>query len=414
MPNTSLGERQTGITLGLFAVLGFIGILGPFGTDAFAPALPEIASGLNTSPGLVQFAFGAFGVGMALSQLVMGPLSDRFGRRIFLITGTLILALGAVLAAAANDALWLNIGCFVMGIGGASSVVIVWAVVADLTRGNESARGLAIVDMMVSLGPILGPLGGAAIMSVTGWRGIFIGVAAYSLIATLFATLFVKESLPKDLRSALHFRTSVVEYSSVFKNRNFLFHFGSLLATFGILFAYIGASPFLLMGELGLSVGQYSLSFAVNGAGIILANLLTAWLTRRMALDRILGIGVMVQCAGAIIVLALLLTQNYELWLLLPALFVLVSSFGLVFGAGTALAIEEVREHTGAALAVLGSSQFLIGGLTMTVIGIGESTVMLGWVASILSLASVGCAVGANRARSAATHTAQPETQMHG
>lgn len=400
MPSGPPRQKQAGISLGLFAVLGFIGILGPFGTDAFAPALPEIASGLGATPGLVQFAFGAFGIGMALSQLVMGPLSDRFGRRLFLIAGTLIMAIGSLIAAVASNALILNLGCFVMGIGGAASVVIVWAVIADLTQGSESARGLAIVDMMVSLGPILGPLGGAAIVSITGWRGIFVGVGAYSILAALFSALFVRESLPKHLRTTFHARKSFAEFGSVLRNRNFLLRFGSLLATFGILFAYIGASPFLLMGELGLSIGQYSLTFALNGAGIIFANLMTAWLTRRIALERILGFGVLVQFGAAAFVLALVLTQNYALWLIIPALFVLVASFGFVFGAGTALAIEEVRENTGSALAILGSSQFFIGAVTMMAIGLGDSAVMMSWIGALLGAFSVGCLVAAKPAAS--------------
>lgn len=371
-------------------------MLGPFGTDAFVPALPSIAKDLEATAGIIQVSFGVFGLGMAIGQIVIGPLSDRYGRRFFLITGTLVVAMGAVVAASAQHASMLILGCLIMGLGGAASAVIVWAVVADHTHGNESARGLAIVDMFVSLGPILGPIGGAAIMSFASWRGIFLGVGTYSILAAVTAALFVKESLPLEARQKRPLAHIAAEYLKVFRNRTFMLRFASLIATFGILFAYIGASPFVLMEEMGLSPVQYSLVFALNGTGIIVASLITATLSRRVSVARIMGTGVVLQLISGFTLLTLIVTETLHLWSVIALLFVLIGSFGLIFGSGTALAIAEVRDVTGSALALLGASQFLVGGIAIAFIGLGDSAWMMGLAITALAVFSMICFVRAS------------------
>lgn len=390
-------EGRNTLSTYLLVLLGFIGILGPFGTDAFVPALPQISDEFDQAQGGVQIAFGFFGVGMATGQLVFGPLSDRYGRKIFLVVGLLMCAAGAVIAALAFSLFVLTIGCLLMGIGGSVSVVIVWAVVADFSHHAESARGLAIVDIVVSLGPILGPLGGALIMTFSSWRTIFLAIALYSVASCFIALVFVPESLERTGRTKQSLIRVVANYGTVFSNRNFLNRYISLVGCFAILFAYIGASPFLLMSFFHLNVAEYSLVFALNGAGIITAGFVAARLTKTVLLHKIMGVGVVLQLVSSVSLALLLVIGNAQLWQVIVLFFVMISPFGLIFGPGTALAIDEVREHSGVALGLLGASQFLFGGIALAAIGLGNYQHMLAFAVAAAAILSFLFFIRGNR-----------------
>lgn len=178
----------TGVML---VALGFVGALGPFGTDAYLPAFPSMAEDLGVSPSRIGLTLSMFTVGMSVGQFFLGALTDRIGRKTVIVSGGLLMAVASTVAGFAADAGVLIVLCLFMGFSASAGLVGGRAVVADLTRGEAAVRPFTILGMVVSIGPVLGPMGGAALLAVGGWRAIFFGLAIYALAASVFVALVV-------------------------------------------------------------------------------------------------------------------------------------------------------------------------------------------------------------------------------
>ncbi len=360
----------------LFA-LGFMGMLGPFGTDAYLPALPGMAADLNVAPAHIEITLSAFTLGMALGQLVLGSLSDRFGRRGVLLCGGILVALASVFASVAPNANVLIILCFVMGLTAASGIVNGRAVVADLTAGVGATRPFSILGMTVSIGPIIGPIGGTLLLGLGGWRTIFVGLAVFATVATILIAAFVPESLPRESRHGGGLKTTLRNARLILTNRAYLTNAVVLWCAFGCLFAYISSSSFIVQTNLHLSSGTYASVFAVNGTGIIVTSFLSAQLAKRVAPRAILLVGVVMQVVAIVVLAVILFTNAVSVFTVLPAMFVLATAMGFFFGPATALAMTEVRFASGTALALMGSVQFLVAAVAATCVGLVSSNALV-------------------------------------
>ncbi|AWR20671.1 multidrug effflux MFS transporter [Aurantimicrobium photophilum] len=360
------------VTVSMIIALGAVGVLGPFGTDMYLPAFPVIAEDLHTTAARVQITLSAFTIGMAVGQLILGSLSDRYGRRKLLLLGTATMAVSAAVSANSPTISGLAIGCAVMGISAASGLVVGRAVVSDLSSGREAARIFAILGLIAGLGPIAGPLGGAVAMGILGnWRGIFWLLAAASIVILVLVYFLVPETLAPERRHAGGLIGMLKTGLHVVRNRNFLYFSMTLWFGFGMMFAYISASPFIVQSLLGFSPIQYTLVFAINGAGLVLTGFFTSRLAKVWDPNRIIRIGVSIQVSAGLIVLLMAITGIVNAWILLPALFVMASSMGFIFGPATALALREVRQSSGTALAISGALQFMCAALAAPLVGLG-------------------------------------------
>ncbi|MCF8541287.1 MAG: multidrug effflux MFS transporter [Aurantimicrobium sp.] len=381
----------TGVML---AALGFIGTLGPFGTDAYLPAFPAMAEDLQVAPSYIGLTLSMFTIGMAVGQFFLGSLSDRIGRKTVIVSGGLLMAVASAIAGFAANADILIALCLFMGFSASAGVVGGRAVVADLTHGEAAVRPFTILGMVVSIGPILGPIGGAALLALGGWRFIFFGLAIFAVVSSVFVALVVPESLARDKRHtggvAQMFRTA----GKVLRDRQYLAFAILIWFGFGMLFTYISTSSFIVEDNLGLPPAAYAASFGVNGVGLVLAGLITTRLARKVRPRRLIRIGLIAQLAAFATLWAVILTGSVSPWTILPILFVLASSMGFIFGPATAMAMENVRFASGTALALMGSVQFLAAAVAVTVAGIVNSNALIslaevGSVATLLVLAAL-------------------------
>lgn len=371
------------ITLGLLSCLALLTAGGPFFTDMYLSAMPQVARELQTN--LTQLTLGGFMLGMALGQLVIGPVSDRFGRKPFLLAGAVVAAIASVVCAISPQIWILIIARIVVGIGAGACVVLARTVVSDLTKGAEAAAAFSLMMMIQGLAPVIAPIIGGLLSELIGWRGIFwvlVGVA----VLQLGAAVLVPESLPPAKR----FRSNKFkEFGVLITKRQFVGFLFAFVFSFGVLFSYISASSFVFQEHFGLSALHYSLVFGVNAFGIMLGAGINAKLVAKAEAASLLRLGLIGQLIGVIGV-GLVVIFSGPLLCLIPFLFLCNLSMGLSLGNATALAVAAAGKYAGSASGLLGFLQFALAGILSVVIGMGSEFQMMG----VAMFASVVVAIG--------------------
>lgn len=393
----SASRRAIPVTT-LFA-LGIIGILGPFGTDIYLPALPQMAADLGTSESNIRLTLSLYTLGMATGQLVIGALSDRFGRRRLMISGGLVVAIAALSASKAENLSTLLFSCVVLGIGSAAGLVTGRAVIADKTTGSQATKYFSLLQMVVSLGPIIGPVAGAILLGFGDWRTIFAGLSVFAVAGVLGAMMFVPETLSPQARQSAHPFKVIALMSEVLRNRQYLLFAATMWLGFGMLFAYISTSSFIFQSTLGVSSQIYAADFALNGVGLVGASLLTSRLAHRFAPERIILFGLTLQGLSMVSLIFLTSTNTVNLWTVAVCLFLLATSMGFVFGPSTSLAIAPVRYASGTALAMVGSFQFVSAGIASSLTALASPQPLVGFlmVGSIATAGAVATATAGYR-----------------
>jgi DHA1 family bicyclomycin/chloramphenicol resistance-like MFS transporter len=375
----------------LVVVLGSIGAIGPLSIDMYLPAFPEIVDALRTSASQVQLTLTACVIGLALGQLVIGPLSDRVGRRIPLIAAMVTYSAASVLCALATSIEALIALRFVQGLAGAGGIVIARAVVRDLHTGAAAVRLFSSLMLVTGLAPILAPVVGAQLLRVTSWEGIFVALSVLSALIAVLAAVGLRETLPPERRSAHGLRRTVSTMVGLLRDRVFLSHALASGLTFGALFAYIAGSSFVLQGIYGMSPQAYSLAFAMNGIGLVAASQVNARLVEEFGPSLLLrrALACITVSAGALLVVVSV--GGVGVWAVLAPMFVIVSSLAFVLPNATALALADHAEVAGTASALLGVLQFLVGALVAPLVGVGgtESAVPMAAVMVVLAVGAV-------------------------
>ncbi|ABS02877.1 drug resistance transporter, Bcr/CflA subfamily [Kineococcus radiotolerans SRS30216 = ATCC BAA-149] len=378
--------------------------IGPFGIDTYLPTFPDLARDLSTSAARVQLTLTTFMLGMAVGQLVLGPLSDRLGRRRLLLAGTAVTFLAGVVCALSPSIGVLVAARLVQGLAGAAGMVIGRAVIADLATGRTAARAFSTLGVIGGVAPVLAPVLGGLIAGHGGWRGIF-GVTALLAAAMLVAAWFVlPETLPRERRHAGGLREVASTARAVLSRRRYVGYVGCLVLVFATVFAYVSASPFVLQNVVGLSPRTYSVVFATNALGIVAAGAVSNRLLRRRTPAQVLTAGVALQvvCAAGLFTTVVAL----DAWA--PAVLVLLwftmFSIGLVFGNATALAADEVRFASGTGSALQGALQFTVGALVSSLVGLAGEHSAVPMVAVMLGCSGAAALVLVLVARPRRTH----------
>ncbi|MEV5716089.1 multidrug effflux MFS transporter [Amycolatopsis mediterranei] len=349
-------------------VLGGLTAFGPLSIDMYLPALPRMAADLHAADSTVQLTLSAFIVGLALGQLVLGPLSDALGRRRPLLAGLALYVVGSVLCAVSPDAWLLVAARFVQSLGAAAGIVIARATVRDLFSGTAMTKFFSTLMLVSGLAPILAPLIGGQLLNWTSWRGVFVVLTAFGALLLAVVVFFLPE--PSAARSPLRLGPVLRTYGRLALDRSFA---GYALASgllFASMFAYISGSSFALQGVYGLSPQAYSVVFGANGVGIVLAGQLNGRLVGRIRERALLRSGLLLGVTGGALVLASVLFRA-PLALLLVSLFLLVSSIGLVMPNASSLALASHARSAGAASALLGVLQFAVGAVATPLVGLG-------------------------------------------
>jgi MFS transporter, DHA1 family, multidrug resistance protein len=357
----------------LIAVLGGLTAFGPLSMDLYLPAFPVLADELQASQAQVQLTLTADVIGLVAGQLVLGPLSDAWGRRRLLLGATVVCAVASLFCALAPSAAVLTLWRFVQGFSGGGGIVLARAVAADLTSGVAAARLFSLFMTLSSVAPIVAPVLGGILLVWTGsWPVMFHLLAAINAALALAIWFVVPESLPAEERHSGGLRQTGRAFRDLVRDRVFVGYALTVAFAYASLFGYISGSSFALQEHYGLSATQFSAVFALNAAGMIALGLLNARLVRRFPVRRLLVLGLAGSSAAAA-VLVLVVTAGASLGLLavLPPLFLVVATRGLVSSNATVLGVERGSRAAGSASAVLGACMFGGGVLVTPLVGLG-------------------------------------------
>lgn len=346
--------------------IGALTAVAPFVTDLYLPALPDLARSLATTETQAQLTLSVCLVGLALGQLVAGPLSDRIGRMRPLRWGLVALGVTSLLCAVAPGTTVLLVLRLVQGLAGAAALVIARAMVRDVYHGSRAARIFSELMLVTGLAPIVAPVLGGQLLRFTDWRGTFIVLSLISALLLAATWLALEETNPAH-RIAQRRSGS---FGNLVRDGHFLAYMliNGLLGA--MLFTYISMSSFVLRGEYSLSPAAYSFAFASNAVGMIVGGRMNAaWVVHRGP-AAMLALG-LVLATLASTATAIALWLEAPLVVVLTALWLVLVSFGLSVGNAVALAMTPHGEVAGAAAAMLGASQFLFGALVPPVVSLG-------------------------------------------
>lgn len=365
-----LAERFVGRRyLHLVLVLGALSAIGPLTIDTYLPALPTLTADLGATDVQAQTTITGLLIGLGLGQLVIGPLSDAFGRRKPLLLGLAGHGLMSVLCALAPSITMLAVTRTLQGIAGAAVAVVAMAIVRDLFSGYKAAQLLSRLVLVLGVAPILAPSLGSGLLTLTSWRGIFVVLAAAAVGLFALAFFALPETLPPARRIPASARGSLRAYRGLFADRTFLVLVAVAALMFSVLFAYVAGSSFILQDQFGLSPQQFGLAFSTTAVGLIIATQINPLLLKRWAPIQILSGAVVIALAGSLLLLTTAITGFGGLAGFMVPLWVMVGSLGLSFPNAPAAALSRHGEAAGTASAMLGASQFVLGGLVAPLVG---------------------------------------------
>ena len=377
----------------LVLVLGVLSAIGPLATDLYLPALPEIAADLGASEARVKLTLTAVMAGLALGQLLTGPLSDRWGRRVPLLVGTAVftaVTFAIVFVSSAEAFMALR---FLQGLSAAAGLVVSRAVVRDVFHGDTAATFFSRLMLLTGLAPMLGPVLGGQLLLFGPWQLIF-GVLGLTGAATFALVLFaLPESLPREQRRRQDPRVLARTFGRLLRDPGFIAPTMVLALSFGMSFTYISAFSFVSQTEFGATAQQFSLIFGVTTLGMILGNQVNVVLIRRMELRRRLGLGLVGATASVSGIGLLAATGRADLVTVTAALFVMMVFTGLISPNATAMALSgQPSEIAGTSSALLGTLQFGVGSALAATAGLTGSTTLVSMTAVMLATA-VGAAL---------------------
>jgi len=350
-------------------VLGLLSAIGPFAIDMYLPALPSIGSSLNASAGAVQMSLMAFFIALGLGQVVYGPASDMYGRKLPLYVGLVMFAVGSVGCALAPDIHTLVLWRAVQGLGACAGMVVPRAVVRDLHTGEEAASLTALLTLVFSVSPILAPLFGSFLIEWSGWRAVFWAVTVAAMLAMGLLFTGLEETRSTESRLSSSIGSALRGYGVLLRDGHFIGLV--LIGAFGIsaFFSYLANSSFVLIDHYGLTPREYSYAFGANAASFIGMSQLTGRMIKRFGMVPLVRLAVGGYAGTMLLLLVLHLAGLHSLALMLGLLFVGFGFLGLVLPTSAVLALDEHGEIAGTASALMGTLQFMVGAAVMACVG---------------------------------------------
>lgn len=351
----------------LVFILGNLTAFGPFITDFYLPCLPELTAYFGGTASQIQLSLTAGMLGLAVGQLLVGPVTDKYGRRRPLLWCLLLFAL-----ATAGCMFSARIATFILfrllqGLTGAAGLVISKAIIADSFTGRDLARYFAILAAVQGVAPIVAPVGGGVAFSLTSWQGTFAVLGAWAL-GLLVVCRRLRETLSEKDRLQMPVWKTFRCYVPVVTNGKYLVM--NLLQSFSAaaLISYISASPFIFQQHFGLTPLQYSLCFAGNALGLVVGSSIVMKIQNLSSVTPWCATGLFI--TASLVSVALWLEWPFALFelLLVPMLFCV----GMITPVGITLALNSVAEHRGSASALLGALPFLLGGIVAPLTGLGD------------------------------------------
>jgi Bcr/CflA subfamily drug resistance transporter len=367
LPGDLMTNRQR---MQLVLVLGALIAIGPLTIDMYLPALPAITAGLQTTETAVQLTLTGTLLGLALGQLLIGPVSDVVGRRLPLLAGLAAHIVASVLCVFAPNIAVLGVLRVLQGLGVAAATVVATAVVRDLFSGASFARIFSRLMLVMGLAPVLAPTLGSGLLRWTEWRGVFAALAVLGASLIVVAAVKLPETLDVSRRRHGGVAATLRDYRGLVNDRAFV----GLVLVAGLamasLFAYVSGSSFVLQQEYGLDEQQFGLAFGAGAVGLIGATQFNVRLLRRYTPQQILVIALVGGTAAGLLLVLFAATGIGGLGTLLASLWLVLAAAGLALPNAPALAMSRHSEAAGTAAALLGAVQFGVGALSAPLAGL--------------------------------------------
>jgi DHA1 family bicyclomycin/chloramphenicol resistance-like MFS transporter len=381
---------------GQIALLGAATAIGPLTVDLYLPALPAMAAEFEATPAALQLTLTAALVGSALGQLVIGPLTDRYGRRGPILLGTALYVLATAVCALAPSVPVLVAGRFLQGFLAAAAAVVTRAVLRDHVSGPALGRAIAGLFLVMGAGPVLAPALGSLLLQVTGWRGVFVALAGYAAVVTAVLAARLPESLPPEAREPVPARALARVHAALLADRSFLAPALVSSFSFAALFAWIAAGSFVLQGGYGLSETGYGVLFGVMATAVIGGSQLGSRLIAPVGALRLLRVAPLVGLAAAGALLAADAAGRVPLTVLVGTLLVAFLAVGVAFTVGATLALTGQPPHrAGLASGFVGVIQIVVGGAAAPLVGLFGSESAAGMAVVMVVGFAAAAAAGA-------------------
>jgi len=384
--NSSPSANQKGLIWFLAALVGF----GPASIDMYLPGFLDIARDLHTSYDDVQLTLSTFLVGFAIGQLVIGPLSDRFGRRPILIWGISLYCLSSLFCAVSGSIETLIGLRLLQALGGCAGNVVSRAVVRDVYSGSGSARAMSLIMLVAAITPLIAPIVGSYIVIWAGWQMLFVILSLFGGACLLASLFFYQETLLPENRTPLNLITTVKSYRAIFAHK---ISVGYLLAggmAFATLFSYISGAPGVFMDHFGTTRQVFAVIFACNTLGLASGSMLNNRIVAKVGADRLLGIGTTLSASAALALCAVSWIGIDNIVVFSVLLFLTIAALHMVYANAIAGLLEHYPRLAGTASALFGGAQFGFGAIAGTLVGqfYGGGSRSMVTIMAVTSLAS--------------------------
>lgn len=379
--------------------------IGPFALDTYLPAFPDIAADLGVDLAAVGRTLSVYVFALGLAQLVAGPLSDRYGRRIVLFGGLVLFAVASVMVALSQELSSMMVWRMVQATGGACCAVSVPAIVRDRTHGQASASLFSLIGIVMLVAPALAPAIGSLLLYRFSWPAIFVFLAVYALVLAVTLQRFLFRNLPTAGKIQTPARTLVTNYFAVVRHGTTMRFIAIQTLGFSVMLVFITHASFIYQGWFGVSNATFSLLFAANVGAMVAANLLNRRLLKSFHSTQILRTGCILQ-ASAVLGLVAALATGADLTPVALCLVVTGGCLGVIIPNNIANALEFFPHLGGTASALLGATQFALGGLisALSTLLVGATPLPVALVMAACTLSALGFAMGAPRAMRQALH----------
>lgn len=377
-------------SLRLALILAAFSALGPFTVDMYLASLPQIMDFFETNVSMIQASLTASLLGLGIGQMVMGPLSDRYGRRAPLLVAMLLYiatSIGCALAPNIESFIALR---FIQGVAASAGLVISRAIARDRYSGVEMTKFISLLTMISNVAPLISPNAGSAVTMYSSWVGVFVCLALLGILLTGVTAWGLGESLPATHRVPGSIMTFMSNYNQLFRDRIFMGYALVNGILFAGIFAFVAGTPFIYQHMYGASPQLFSILFALNGLAIMIGSQVVKRMAGRLTAHRILRIGLSLALISTFVILIAVLSKG-PLSSIVVSTFLFAVTIGIIGPVSVTLAMESHGQIAGSASAVIGTLQFALGAVTSPLVGIaGEnSAVPFGIVIFTTSLLAI-------------------------
>ncbi|EJN6462187.1 multidrug effflux MFS transporter [Campylobacter upsaliensis] len=374
----------------LIFILALMSSIAPLSTDMYLPALSQVKQSFETSEFLTQLSLASFFIAFALGQLIYGPLSDVFGRKIPALVGIFLFMLSSLFCVIIDNIYVFIILRFFEALGGCAGVVIARAIVNDLFELKEAASIFALMMVFSALAPMLSPSFGGFLIEYFSWHSIFATLFGLGILLFLLIFFALKESAPHLKRQKFSHKETLKSYRFVLKDKPFILYVSCASLVLAAMFAYITGSSFVFINFFGLSERDFGLLFGINALGFVIFANINAKMVQKIPSEKILFYALIIMLISTLILFVnSLIKPNF--WLFELSIFTSIALLGFIAPNTTTLAMARFKDHSGTASAVLGTSQFALAGvISFIVSAVGANTPV------ILALVMLICVVFAN------------------